>query len=253
MALLPRFHAPRLADRPSSVVLDADEAHHLAHVARVAPGAAVELFDGQGATARGIVANIAKKAVVVDQLVVIEPAREPRVDVTLAIGWLRTDHMDAVIRDATMLGVREIQPLLTHRTTARIASRDTAHVQSRWQRIAIGALKQCGGAWLPTLQAPVAFRDWLERATPAVRLLLVEPGAGDGHSRRDVDALAPSAPADAALVVGPEGGWTTDEVEAAVAQGCLPWSLGARVLRADAVAVAALSALRYAWERDERG
>lgn len=250
MALLPRFHAPNLDGSPGAVALGDDETHHLVHVLRLGVHVPVEVFDGRGTTLRGTVASITKKAAVIGDLEPVPASREPRVALTLALGYLRTDHMDAVVRDATMLGVRRVQPLLTHRTTARPASRDASHVARRWQRIAIGALKQCGGAWLPALEAPVAFGEWLDApASDAVRLLLTEPDAGDAASLTDVDTLAAEAAAGATLIVGPEGGWTSDEVAAALSRACRAWSLGARVLRADAIPVAAISALRYAWER----
>jgi 16S rRNA (uracil1498-N3)-methyltransferase len=250
MALLPRFHAPHLDGSPASVTLDPDEAHHLAHVVRVAIGTPVEVFDGRGTTLCGVVAAIGKKSVLIQQLGPVDAAREGRIPLTLAIGWLRTDHMDAVIRDASMLGVRRVQPLFTQRTTSRSASKDTAHVMARWQRIAVGALKQCGGAWLPELSPPLVFSEWLSATSrSAVELILTEPDAHDGTALADVDRLAGDAAPGATLLIGPEGGWTLDEVAAALARGCHAWSLGARVLRADAIPVAAISALRYAWER----
>lgn len=248
--MLPRFFAPGLERAGTSIVLDADESHHLSHVMRIAAGASVEVFNGRGLTRRGTVSIVAKRAVTIEP---VQEAVEPRdggVALTLAMAWLRADHMDAVVRDATMLGIRALQPLMTDRTTARIPRRDAPDIEARWTRLAIGSLKQCGGDWLPEWRPSMTLREWLEREPrDHIRLLLVEPDAESADVVRDVDAHALRAQAGATLVVGPEGGWTRDEVRLATAHGCLPWSLGPRVLRADAVPIAAVSALRYAWER----
>lgn len=248
--MLPRFFAAGLDRAGTSIVLDADESHHLSHVMRLATGASVEVFNGRGLTRQGTVSAITKRAVTVETLQGAAPARDDGIALTLAIAWLRADHMDAVVRDATMLGVRAMQPLMTDRTTARIPRRDTPDIEARWTRLAIGSLKQCGGDWLPEWRPSLSLGEWLAREPrEGVRLLLVEPDAGAADVVRDVDAHAPRAERDATLIVGPEGGWTRDEVTLARAHGCVPWSLGSRVLRADAVPVAAISALRYAWGR----
>ncbi len=253
MALLPRFHVATLDPEPATVTLDPDETHHLAHVLRIGVGASVEVFDGQGRTLRGAVATLTKKTATIDHLETVTRSREPRVPLTLAIGWLRTDHMDTVVRDATMLGVRVIQPLFTRRTTARNPSRDATHVMERWRRIAVGSLKQCGGAWMPILSPAMTFDAWVCGEPHGVRVLLTEPDATGHDARLDVDDLREPAAAGATVIVGPEGGWEADEVAHARSHGCHVWTLGPRVLRADAVPVAAISALRYAWERHREG
>jgi 16S rRNA (uracil1498-N3)-methyltransferase len=248
MAALPRFFAPAIEPPTAALALDPDESHHLVHVLRLTVGAQVEVFNGRGVTLAGVVAAISKKAVVIDHLGPVAGHREPAVAISLAVGWLRGDHMDAVVRDAAMLGVRAIAPLLTARTTARHDARNADRLVERWQRIAVGALKQCGGAWLPAISAAVPLDAWLARPVAGVGLILTEPGAGAAVGR-DVDDLAAAAAGGASLLVGPEGGWTDHEVARAEAAGYRRWSLGPRVLRADAVPVAAVSALRYAWER----
>jgi 16S rRNA (uracil1498-N3)-methyltransferase len=116
----------------------------------------------------------------------------------------------------------------------------------RWERIVIASAKQCGRARLPQIHRPRAFAEWMTPARGVLRLMLVEPGAATrvAHLR---DAVK-DVPEDASVIVGPEGGWAPGEIDHAAAAGAQLVTLGARTLRADAVALVVLSMLQFAWE-----
>ena len=118
--------------------------------------------------------------------------------------------------------------------------------QERWQRIAVSSAKQCGRAVVPVVREPQAF-DTITgspAALPRPWLMFVEPGASsEAVSLNELDG---PAPVNATLLVGPEGGWTADEVERGSAVG-RQITLGARTLRADAMALVALAALFTRW------
>ena len=150
--------------------------------------------------------------------------------------------MDDVVRDATMMGVTAIEPLLTEHTAAHIKA---GRAPERWRRIAVASAKQCRRAVVPAIGAGTAFADWLARDRAEMRVLLVEPSAAvDG---RPVSTLGGSRPAAASLLVGPEGGWSADEIDAAVVAGYVPITLGRRTLRADAVPIVAIALLQFVW------
>ena len=236
----PRFFAPDLAGPDVPVVLPAEEAGHLARVLRLGPGATVSVFDGRGVEYLARVEQVTPRRVVVRPYRSVLPAPEPVVALTVAQALLKGRAFDDVVRDVTMVGAVAVQPLLTDRTEAR--ARDTA----RWIRIAVASAKQCRRAVVPEVRTPDSFRSWLDSDRSLVRLLLVEPGAAeaDGALRSLQDRPPPET---ATLAVGPEGGWSGEEVAAATAAGFVPLTLGRRTLRADAVVVCAVSVLQYVW------
>jgi 16S rRNA (uracil1498-N3)-methyltransferase len=245
--LLPRFFAPDLQPDVAIVALSAEESGHLARVLRLGVGARVLIFDGRGHQHEASVATIDKSTVVLNVLEPVPAAAEARVPIVLAQAVLKGDKMEAVIRDATMMGVAAIRPVITQRTVVPRSAADQPGVQTRWHRVAVASAKQCGRAVVPRIEPPAAFEVLLQDTSSASRLILVEPAAlaadpADGD--RTLDGAAPDS---ALVLIGPEGGWTEDEVARAQQAGCRPLSLGARTLRAESAPLAALSVLTYAW------
>jgi 16S rRNA (uracil1498-N3)-methyltransferase len=242
-----RFFAPSLDPGDETVVLPREEAEHLSRVLRVGVGDSVAVFDGRGHEFLARVAGIARGATGEVRLQVlsrIEPPPEPAVALTLVQAVLKGDKMDDVVRDAVMMGVAAVQPMVTTRAEITVAALMRGKVD-RWQRVAIASVKQSRRAVLPEIRVPLTFENVLAEPGGSLRLMFVEPGAGEAES---VDTLrAQPAPADAALFVGPEGGWTEREVAAARAAGVRLVTLGKRTLRADAVPIAAVSVLQFLW------
>jgi 16S rRNA (uracil1498-N3)-methyltransferase len=243
--MLPRFYAPSLDPAVPEVTLPADEAAHLVRVLRLAPGDAVAVFDGRGVEFRGQVARASRGAVTVALLERLVPATEPGVRLALTQAVLKPEAMDDVVRDATMMGVSRIDPVITSHVAVKGRVIAAGHASRRWQRIAIASAKQCRRATVPLISEPKPLADWLRAAADDWRVLLVEPQAMQGGESSVRDLLDRPRPSSAALLVGPEGGWSPDERRAATAAGCLPVSLGALTLRADAVPVAAIALLRF--------
>jgi 16S rRNA (uracil1498-N3)-methyltransferase len=243
----PRFYAPALhPDRPFP--LPADEAHHLQDVLRLAVGSEVVAFDGRGRQVRARVERTARNQVVLIPIGLEPPAPEPVVYVTLAQALLKRDKMDECVRDATMMGVGSIQPLVTDHV-ARSKPSGGTRATERWQRIAVASAKQCGRAVVPAIEPLTAVAEFFARPVEAstARIQLVEPTA-------DVPGVGPAAlarsgrPAAAILAVGPEGGWSEAEIARGRAAGYLGLTLGGCVLRAEAAPVVALAVLRFLWD-----
>ncbi|MEO8680533.1 MAG: 16S rRNA (uracil(1498)-N(3))-methyltransferase [Vicinamibacterales bacterium] len=255
----PRFYVPDLDPLAATIHLPDDEAEHLARVLRLGAGAEVEIFDGRGGLWRAEVVQAGKRGVQVKAGERAAPALETRLPITLVSSVLKSDKMDDVVRDAVMLGVAAIQPVLSARSEIGLAALARGRRAERWRRIAVVSAKQCGRAVVPPVHDPMAFGEYLAGAgagagagggkplglpeTP-LRLLCVEPSALPGGVRSVHDVPSPSS---AHVIVGPEGGWTPDEVASAVAAGVVPISLGGRTLRADAVPLVALTALLTTW------
>jgi 16S rRNA (uracil1498-N3)-methyltransferase len=243
----PRFFAPDARATGDVVTLSSEEGRHLTRVLRLGAGASVRVFNGRGSEFESVVESTATRVSVrVGER--REPAPEARLQVRLAQAVLKGDKMDDVVRDAVMMGVASILPVVTTRTEVSVSSLEKGHKRERWERVSISAAKQCGRAVVPAILEPVMFESltamlltsWL--AGPL--LMLVEPGAAKGVLT--LSELAIEAPTVATIVIGPEGGWTPEEIHAG-SEVCRLITLGGRTLRADAMALVALSALFARW------
>ena len=247
---LPRFLAPSLDPDSREVTLPADEARHLTRVLRLASGARVAVFDGKGREFIATVSTASRDRVTLRLEEAVERFPGPRVSITLAQAILKGDKMDDVVRDATMIGADEIVPVLSEHISVKPAVIARGKPEERWTRVAIASAKQCGRATVPTVDAPVTLGSWLGGLPKdeTLRLILVEPTISDPRVRALREFINTPPPPRVAILVGPEGGWSTRELDAALAAGCMPVRLGRLTLRADAVALVALSALTTIWE-----
>jgi 16S rRNA (uracil1498-N3)-methyltransferase len=241
-----RFFAPAASAPGDRVPLPDDEAEHLTRVLRLAAGDRVRVFNGRGAEFESTVEAAGREGVRLRIESPCEPAPEPKVAVTLAQAVLKGDKMDDVVRDAVMIGVAAIQPIITARTESSAAALERGRRRERWGRIAVSSAKQCGRAVVPQILEPAPFSLYTQpppNTAPALVLMLVEPGASSGMPLADLDVPVPPH---ATLLVGPEGGWTVEEVQAASVLWPLV-TMGGRTLRADAMALVALAALFAHW------
>jgi 16S rRNA (uracil1498-N3)-methyltransferase len=245
--MLPRFLGA-IDVASATARLDDDEARHLSQVLRLRAGDEVTVFDGAGREFRARVERVSRGGADLALLDESAAAAEPAIRLTLAQAVLKGDKMDDVVRDATMMGVAAIEPLVTAHTVAHMKP---GGAPERWRRIAVASAKQCRRAVLPSIGAGMTFDDWLARDAAHVKLILLEPAAESAENRAteytENAGLKKEAPGSASLLVGPEGGWSADEIERARRAGYRPLTLGRRTLRADAVPVVAISVLQYLW------
>lgn len=213
-------------------------------VLRLGVGDEADVFDGRGNLWRTAVAQVGGKSAAVRLIEEIEPARELDLGVCLVISVLKGDKVDAMVRDAVMLGVTGIRPVVSERSEISLAAMTRSARIARWQRIAVASAKQCGRAVVPPIEVTTPLDRYWTETRDAMRVMCVEPSAALG------DVVCPQAvPRTRAVdvIVGPEGGWTVPEVAAAHDSGAILMSLGARTLRADAVPIIALTALLTSW------
>lgn len=241
-----RFFVPSLDPGDETVVLPREEAEHLVRVLRLGVGDTITVFSGRGLECLARVVLAGRRDVRAQILSRTEPAAEPAVAVTLVQAVLKGDKMDDVIRDAVMLGVSAVQPIVTTRAEVTVAALRRSERVDRWRRVALASVKQSRRAVVPEVRTPLTFDVWLDEPRAARALMLVEPGASaDTESLSILRGQPP--PSEAVVVVGPEGGWTEAEWQAARARGIQLVALGSRTLRADAVPVAAISVLQFLW------
>ena len=214
------------------------QAHYIGRVLRLAPGAAVQLFDGSGREYLSELVEVGKKSVSVELHEAFDGLAEPALRIHLGQGLSRGERMDWAIQKATELGVAEITPLVSERCEVRLKDERADKRLAHWRQIAISACEQCGRSVLPVINAPVSLDDWQRQVQAELKLVLhpvAEPLAS--HAR----------PSSLAFLIGPEGGLSDAEVEQAKHHGFHAARLGPRVLRTETAPVVALSVAQQLW------
>jgi len=242
-----RFFAPTLDVGDETVALPRDEAEHLRRVLRLGVGDTVSVFDGRGHEFVARVTVALPRETRVQLMSRVEPPSEASVPITVVQSVLKGEKMDEIVRDAVMLGVAAVQPLITRRTETTVATLLRSARVDRWRRVAVASVKQSRRAVVPDIRTPLSFDSFLDEPRGGLQLMLVEPDANAG-----VEALAvlkhEPVPTEAAVWIGPEGGWDEREWKGAQERGVRLISLGQRTLRADAVPVSIVSILSFLWE-----
>jgi 16S rRNA (uracil1498-N3)-methyltransferase len=221
-----RFFVPQIDD---VVTLAADELHHATRVVRVREGEEVEVFDGRGSIALARVG--ADGALHVTQRV---GSRESPLAIDLAMSIIALDKFELVLQKATELGARAIIPIVSERVELRPERYRGKH--ERWEKIVFEAVKQCGRGVIPSIAQPTPLDDALQR--DGVKLFF--------DADRDASPRQPS-PTAVTIFIGPEGGWSENELARAEEQRCIFQRLGPRRLRAETAAIAALSIAAARW------
>jgi len=219
-----RFSAPALPPAGDRVTLDAATSHHLLRVCLVPRGKPVVLFDGSGRECDGRLVDTDGDQAVIEAT---GPTRAAAASAPLVLlmGLPRKPAWERVLRMGTELGATRFLPFPAERSVAR-----GLHAE-RWAKIVVGAAGQCGRGDRPTIEPRQNLAEALQ-ALPDLPAYVLTPGAAP---------LAPTSEG-AVLLIGPEGGLSPAEVDAAVAAGFVPAGLSGWTLRADTAAVAALAA-----------
>lgn len=229
--------------RAGSLVLDGDAHHYLFRVRRLRPGSVVTLFDGAGCEADATVTSVAgdRAVLTVEPARPVSPARTCRVTVMPAL--IKGERMDYCIQKLVELGVAEIAPVCTARTVVRLSGERAQRRHERFMDIARDAARQSRRATVPEIRDIVALDEALGRVAAVPLKLLLWPREQERSLRQVVAAPLPQA---VCALIGPEGGFTPDEVERAVAAGFEPVSLGPQILRAETAALAVAAVLAFA-------
>lgn len=229
---MPTFYLDKGFDADSLITLSGKEAWHALGVRRLDVGDPIRLIDGKGNVAQATVEDLEGRntAYLRAGIVAHVPPQIPSIILATAIA--KGDRQSTLLDMATQLGISGWQPLLCHRSV----SKPGKNSYQRWQRICLEACKQSGSAWLPEL-LPAAKPEDVARAAFAEgrEVLLAHPDGQAILGTRDQDKL---------LMVGPEGGFTDDEVKRIVVAGARKVSLGQHILRIETAAVSLLARLR---------
>jgi 16S rRNA (uracil1498-N3)-methyltransferase len=236
----PRIYTPAQLSSRTTHTLPESAAGHVTRVLRLAVGDAITLFDGSGKDYDAVLRVVARGEVSAEVGEGRDVERESPLAVTLLQAVSRGPRMDTVIQKATELGVRVVQPVLAERSVVRLDAERGQGRLDHWQRIVISACEQCGRSVLPDVLAPRSLHEGLTALEPGTVGLTLDP-QGDGG----LDELVGTAKR-VALAIGPEGGFTENEIRELTRAGFRGLSLGPRTLRTETAPLAALAILQYA-------
>ncbi len=221
--------------------LPADTVNYLRNVLRLKDGQFLEVFNGRGRRAHGRLALARREArALIDSS---EPSPEESVvPITLMAALAKGEKMELVIQKAVELGVTTIAPVETERSVLELKGDRAEKRLIRWRQIMINACEQCGRDTLPTIEPIRSLEQALRAIDTPIRLVL------DPRARQPLTTLRDQPrPNAVALLVGPEGGLTEDEVTSAGAHGFRAMTLGPRILRAETAAITGVAVLQYQW------
>jgi len=229
------FYAPPSAFRGDRVILPDDEARHAAKVLRKGPGASIVVVDGEGGWHRVELDHVSRSQVVGTRVETRREVGEMRVSFTLGVGLLKNrNRFETLVEKAVELGASTIIPLLTDRT-----EKETIR-EKRIHNLLVAALKQCGRSRLPSVPSPQPVSAVIADDADGLSLVCHEPVGAEGPLWNSLQATEPGA---ITVLIGPEGGFTVEEIDEAENSGFIPVSLGRRRLRTETAGMAAAAAV----------
>ncbi len=222
------------------VSLEADAAHYLRSVLRLKKGFQLTVFNGLGGEYDAIVEVISRKELSLKIGQHREVNLESPLQIELGLSVSRGERMDVAIQKATELGVAVISPVLTQHCVVKLTDERRLQRHQHWQNIIYRACEQCGRNIPPTLSVPIDLAPWLEKALPESRIIF-EPGRTD-------TLRAYSAPNKSiAVLIGPEGGFSAQEVIEAEDAGFSALGFGPRIIRNETAAIASIASMQVLW------
>ena len=245
---MPRFYVPNPSIKNGILKVEGEEVKHIRKVLRLRAGDQIILFDGLGIEYEGRILEENASSVLVQIRTTSVSQQDSPLELTLAQSLLKGEKMDFLIQKATELGVKEIIPFLSSRSVPIFDKTRRPERHHRWKRIAIEASKQSGRGVIPIVQSVNSYSEMLQIASSnGLRLILWER---EGAKLKEI-LKKTEEKSKIFFVVGPEGGFSQEEIHTAEELGFIPVHLGKRVLRAETASLCFLSILQY--ERGDIG
>jgi 16S rRNA (uracil1498-N3)-methyltransferase len=229
---MPRLFVPK----DQLPFITGSDVHYLKDVLRVKPSDELEIIDGSGTVYSAIVSSIHKDKIKLEIINSAKSEAELKTKIILAQSLPKSKKMDFIVQKCTELGVSEIIPVVSERSVAK------GEKSGRWQKIAKEAAEQSGRALIPKISALTDFQSLLKKKNE-FDLALIPWELEKTNKLKAI--LQNSSPKNIIILIGPEGGFSSQEIEQAKAAGFIPVSLGKRILRAETAGLAILSMIMY--------
>jgi len=235
---MPRIYLPISHIKDNRISITDEKAHHLTSVLRCRKGDELIVFDGKGNCFRTTILKADRREVIADVIKRFPCDTESHINITLVQGILKGEKMDIIIQKTTELGVNEIIPVVTERSQLRETRKVT-----RWRKIAEEGSRQSGRSVVPVIREPVEFKKYFANQKYKFQgFIFFEE---DGMKLFEALSSFVSRPSSVSVLIGPEGGFTKEEITLATEWGLHVISLGKRILRAETAAISAITLIQY--------
>lgn len=226
------------------IYIEGSDVNHMKNVLRMRPGEAVEISDGDNLIYRCVVKGYeeGRAILAIQQRMPVDTELPCRI--TLFQGLPKQDKMELIVQKAVELGASQVVPVATRRSVVKLDENKAAKKLQRWQQIAESAAKQAGRGYIPQISSVLSYPEALEKAGGLdVLLIPYELAEGMEEARKVVASIAQGQ--SVGIIIGPEGGFEKEEVDAAIHQGAKAITLGRRILRTETAGLAILSILMF--------
>lgn len=234
-----RLYCPQPLTARATVALESESAHYVGTVLRMRAGEHLTLFNGEDGEFSAAILNADRKSVTVQLADALAATADPLLPIHLALGISRGERMDYAIQKATEAGVTSITPLFTERCEVKIKGDRVDNRLKHWERVAISACEQSGRCRIPLVSAPVELSSWMQQERTGAAFVLDHRGSASFPQQPSPKAVT--------LLIGPEGGLSEAEINAALAADLQSVRLGPRVLRTETAPVIAIAVLQQLW------
>lgn len=245
---MPAFLVERRNISGDTAVLSGTEAGHMLRSLRLSVGDSFYAFDEEGNKYRMRILEATSRSLRAEVLETFPPEPPPPVPVTLLVGLPKADKMDFILEKATELGCARVVPFRSSRTIPRLDAAEARRRAARWERVALAAAKQCGSGRVPEVPGLLAWPDALALGAEADGRIVFFEGERAFGLKKVLSGMGGAR--SVSLLIGPEGGFSEDEVREAEGRGFVRAGLGRRILRVETAAVAAVSMVVYHFEKD---
>ena len=229
-----RFYHPHLPSVGQKIVLDEKGSHHLLRVTGISKSEEVEVFDGKGRACIAILQDVKKKSAILELTKEQDVQTKDHMEYWLLVALVRPDPFSNILRMATEIGVHHIVPFHCTRSVQRGGKRE------RWEKIILSAVQQCGRYDIPKLHDIQQFEDALELVVDIKEKWIFHTS----HQAENIEPIE-LVTNKKAVIIGPEGGFTTDEILLANQKKCMQKVLGSFILRTDTAVAVGLSHIKF--------
>ena len=233
-----RVHTDSLLRSDSMLQLPAELSHYLSHVLRLKVASTVHLFNSRDGEYAGEIARVEKQEVLVALHNQIRKPEEPVLKINLGLGLSRGARMDFAIQKSTELGVTQLTPITTAHGEVKLKPTRIESRLRHWRKIAISACEQSGKINIPEIFGPASITDWYQNTAPGLNLLF-EPGGQEKFPGNAGESATVN------LLIGPEGGFSEQEIDWGRNNKFSIVGLGPHILRTETAPIAVLSILQY--------
>ncbi|OGP33980.1 MAG: hypothetical protein A2X88_01220 [Deltaproteobacteria bacterium GWC2_65_14] len=245
---MPTFFVERRNIEGDTALLSGTEAGHMLRSLRLSPGDSFFAFDEAGNRYRMRILEATSRSLRAEILESSPPEPPPAIEITLLVGLPKADKLDFILEKATELGCSRVIPFRSSRTIPRLGPQEARRKRMRWERVALAAAKQCGSGRVPEIPGLLSYPEAVAAGARSEGRVVLYEGVGRFGLKATLSGMG--SPKSVSLLVGPEGGFSEDEVREAEAMGFVRAGLGQRILRVDTAALAALCMVTYHFEAE---